>query len=140
MNAKGTVLKPLDEAEVQALAKIIAAQNIEAVAVCFLHAYANGLHERQMREVLARVLTEKAVATAVPTVVLVFPSDRAFTPIKPKFNGKVKVKPSKVKRGKKATISYSISAEVNRVATALTVCSIEPASLCAGMTTESFMG
>ena len=40
------------------------------------------------REVLARVLTEKAVATAVPTVVLVFPSDRAFTPFKPKFNGK----------------------------------------------------
>jgi hypothetical protein len=40
------------------------------------------------REVLARVLTEKAVATAVPTVVLVFPSDRAFTPFKPKFNGR----------------------------------------------------
>ena len=40
------------------------------------------------REVLARVLTEKFIATAVPTVVVVFPSDRAFTPFKPKFNGK----------------------------------------------------
>ena len=40
------------------------------------------------REVLARVFTEKVVSTAVPTVVLVFPSDRAFTPFKPKFNGK----------------------------------------------------
>jgi hypothetical protein len=40
------------------------------------------------REVLSRVLTEKVVSTAVPTVVLVFPSDRAFTPFKPKFNGK----------------------------------------------------
>src|SRR5262245_65083403 len=40
------------------------------------------------REVLARVLTEKFIATAVPTVVVVFPSDRAFLPFKPKFNGK----------------------------------------------------
>ena len=40
------------------------------------------------REVLARVLTEKFIATAVPTVVVVFPSDRAFVPFKPKFNGK----------------------------------------------------
>jgi hypothetical protein len=40
------------------------------------------------REVLARVLTERLIASAVPTVVVVFPSDRAFTPFKPKFNGK----------------------------------------------------
>src|ERR1051326_4855703 len=37
INANGVVLKPLDEAEVQALAKSLAAQNIEAIAVCFLH-------------------------------------------------------------------------------------------------------
>src|SRR5436190_13561988 len=52
MNAKGTVLKPLDEAEVQALAKTLAAQGIEAVAVCFLHAYANPAHERRVGEIL----------------------------------------------------------------------------------------
>jgi len=40
------------------------------------------------RETLSRVLTERATATAVPTVVIVFPSDRAFTPFKPKFEGK----------------------------------------------------
>lgn len=40
------------------------------------------------REVLARLFTERTISTAVPTVVLVFPSDRAFTPFKPKFNGK----------------------------------------------------
>jgi N-methylhydantoinase A len=52
MNAKGAVLKPLDEAEVHGLAKTIAAQNIEAVAVCFLHAYANPAHERRVGEIL----------------------------------------------------------------------------------------
>ena len=40
------------------------------------------------RDVLGRVLTSKMTATAVPTVVIVFPSDNAFTPFKPKFNGK----------------------------------------------------
>src|SRR5438876_2683150 len=48
MNAKGAVLKPLDEAGVRALAKSLEALNIEAVAVCFLHAYANPAHERRV--------------------------------------------------------------------------------------------
>ena len=52
MNAKGEVLKPLDEGEVQALAKAIAEQGIEAVAVCFLHAYANPAHERRVGDIL----------------------------------------------------------------------------------------
>ncbi|MGB2716496.1 MAG: tetratricopeptide repeat protein [Vicinamibacterales bacterium] len=40
------------------------------------------------RETLSRVLTERATATAVPTIVLVFPSDRAFTPFKTLYQGK----------------------------------------------------
>jgi tetratricopeptide (TPR) repeat protein len=40
------------------------------------------------REALSRILTERATATAVPTVVVVFPNDRAFTPFKPLFQGK----------------------------------------------------
>jgi hypothetical protein len=40
------------------------------------------------RETLGRVLGTSATATAVPTVVVVFPHDRAFTPYKPLFNGK----------------------------------------------------
>jgi N-methylhydantoinase A/acetone carboxylase, beta subunit len=51
MNAKGAVLKPLDEAEVEALAKALATQNIEAIAVCFLHAYANPAHERRVGDI-----------------------------------------------------------------------------------------
>ena len=40
------------------------------------------------RETLTRVLSERATSTAVPTVVIVFPSDRAFTPFKPKYEGR----------------------------------------------------
>jgi hypothetical protein len=40
------------------------------------------------REALSRVLTPNATASAVPTVVLVFPSNNAFTPFKPLAIGK----------------------------------------------------
>ena len=40
------------------------------------------------RETLTRVMTERATSTPVPTVVIVFPSDRAFTPFKPLYQGK----------------------------------------------------
>jgi hypothetical protein len=40
------------------------------------------------RETLSRVLTSRVTSTAVPTVVLVFGSDKTFTPFKPRFNGK----------------------------------------------------
>jgi len=52
MNARGEVLTPLDENQAHELARTIAAQRIEAVAVCFLHAYANPAHERRVGEIL----------------------------------------------------------------------------------------
>src|SRR5882724_424428 len=51
MTAKGDVLTPLDDGEVQGLATALATQNIEAIAVCFLHAYANPAHERRVGEI-----------------------------------------------------------------------------------------
>ena len=41
------------------------------------------------RETLSRVLSDNVTATAVPTIVIVFPSDRSFTPFKPRYEGKV---------------------------------------------------
>jgi N-methylhydantoinase A len=52
MNARGEVVTPLAEDEVRVLAKALATQRIEAVAVCFLHAYANPAHERRVGEIL----------------------------------------------------------------------------------------
>jgi hypothetical protein len=43
----------------------------------------------RFRETLGRVLGDGATASPVPTIVLVFPSDRAFAPLKPTFEGKV---------------------------------------------------
>jgi N-methylhydantoinase A len=51
--ADGSVLLALDEASVRSVAAHLRDEKIESVAVCFLHAYRNGAHERRVREILA---------------------------------------------------------------------------------------
>ncbi|GIW03845.1 MAG: hypothetical protein KatS3mg059_0465 [Thermomicrobiales bacterium] len=41
MNYKGEVVTPLDRSSVERVAERIRAAGVEAVAVCFLHSYAN---------------------------------------------------------------------------------------------------
>jgi N-methylhydantoinase A len=45
MNAAGEILLPVDAAAVEALGQQLIALGVEAVAVCFLHSYANPAHE-----------------------------------------------------------------------------------------------
>jgi N-methylhydantoinase A len=52
---EGNILVPLNEAQVEAAAKRLLAQKVEAVAVCFLHSYANPRNEEKARKVLERV-------------------------------------------------------------------------------------
>jgi N-methylhydantoinase A len=52
----GAIVAPLDEEELVAVAAEIKRTGVQAVAVCFLHAYANPAHERRAGELLAREL------------------------------------------------------------------------------------
>ncbi|MDX6631073.1 MAG: N-methylhydantoinase [Gaiellales bacterium] len=54
--AGGAELQPLDEAALQEVAAALARRGIEAIAVVFLHAFANDAHERQAADVLGRAL------------------------------------------------------------------------------------
>jgi N-methylhydantoinase A len=56
MSYRGEVLAPLDEDELRALAATIQQTPIEALAICFLHAWANPSHERRAAEILADLL------------------------------------------------------------------------------------
>ncbi len=49
----GSVLRPLDEPGARALARQLAQLGVPAVAVVFLHAYANPAHEQRMQAILA---------------------------------------------------------------------------------------
>jgi N-methylhydantoinase A len=48
----GEEIDPLDEATVAGAARRIRALGIRAVAICFIHAYANPAHERRARDIL----------------------------------------------------------------------------------------
>ncbi len=52
-DAKGGVRLALDEGAVEALADTLKAKKIEAVAIGFLHSYANPAHERRTAEILS---------------------------------------------------------------------------------------
>jgi len=52
IRANGSIETPLDEAQVRGLARRMVADRIEAVAVCYLHAYRNSAHEARTLEIL----------------------------------------------------------------------------------------
>ena len=56
VDVNGRVLKPLDEAAVEAVAGELARLGVESVGIGFLHAYANPVHERRAREIVAAAL------------------------------------------------------------------------------------
>jgi N-methylhydantoinase A len=58
MNAAGEILVPLDPAAVMRLAQQLTALDVEAVAACFLHSYANPAHEILAGEILRRMLPD----------------------------------------------------------------------------------
>ena len=61
MNADGSVIHPLDEESVEAVAAKIQGLGVSAVAVCLLHAYRNPTHERRVAEILAQHLNGAAI-------------------------------------------------------------------------------
>ena len=62
---RGEVLRALDEEGVRAAAERIRAAGIEAVAVCYLHSYANPAHERRTGEILREMLPGAFVSLSV---------------------------------------------------------------------------
>lgn len=56
LNYKGEELEPLNEDDVRAVADVLKKEGVEAVAVCFLHSYANPQHELACGELLRALL------------------------------------------------------------------------------------
>src|SRR4051795_7109322 len=56
IDADGNVLVPLDEAAVERAADMLRAEGVEAIAIGFLHAYKNDIHERRAGEILRRLM------------------------------------------------------------------------------------
>jgi N-methylhydantoinase A len=65
MAADGSVLVGLREADVLSAAEAITASQVEAVAICFLHSYANPVHERRAAQLLRENLPQLFITASV---------------------------------------------------------------------------
>ena len=62
MNNRGRVLTPLDTDQVRDTIKVFREKGVQAIAVCFLHAYANPEHEQTVRQIIEAEWPEVTVS------------------------------------------------------------------------------
>jgi 5-oxoprolinase (ATP-hydrolysing) len=75
----GTVLTPLDPAEIRAVAQHLVSQGVEAIAICFLHAYRNPVHERAAAAVIRAAFPDIAVSISSEVVAELWEYQRCAT-------------------------------------------------------------
>ncbi|WP_370944321.1 hydantoinase/oxoprolinase family protein [Amycolatopsis sp. cg5] len=79
--ADGSVHKGLDEDYVSRLGKELAARGIDAVAICFLHAFTNPAHEQRAAEILREVAPGLRVALSSEVVPEIREFERTSTTV-----------------------------------------------------------
>ena len=62
LDAQGNVLTPLDEGTVRTVAEQLRQEDVESIAVCFLHSYINPSHEKRTGEILREVLPDTIIS------------------------------------------------------------------------------
>ena len=77
----GEVLTPVDPGEVETLARDLAGEGIEAVAIALLHSYRNPEHERQVEAILNEFAPDLIVSTSSDVVPEIREYERTSTTI-----------------------------------------------------------
>lgn len=81
IDAGGAELEPLDEAAIAAAAQAIKAEGIAAVAIVFLHSYANPAHERRAAEIVHAVHPDAVVSVSADVLPVFREYERSMTTI-----------------------------------------------------------
>ncbi|MBL8698572.1 MAG: hydantoinase/oxoprolinase family protein [Alphaproteobacteria bacterium] len=79
--ADGSVVAPLDEGDVASAIAAIRRAGAEAVAVCFLHSYANPAHERRVGEMLRAALPGVFVSLSIDVLPEIREYERTSTTV-----------------------------------------------------------
>ena len=74
VDSEGSVIRPIDEAELREAARALVGMGVEAIAVCFINSYVNPAHERRAGE----VLTEMFPGIPVTVSTMVAPEIREY--------------------------------------------------------------
>ncbi len=79
LDAEGEVVTPLDEGSVRAAVEVLRGEGVEAVAVCFMNAYANPAHEARAAELVRELLPDAFVSVSTEVVPAIRLYDRVST-------------------------------------------------------------
>ena len=79
MDRDGNALLPLEAAEVRAVAQRLAADGVQAIAICFLHAYRNPAHERAAAAIVRAAFPDIAVSISSDVVAELWEYQRCNT-------------------------------------------------------------
>ncbi len=79
--AGGAILDALDEDSVRLAAEAIRGMDVEAVAICLLHAFANPVHEKRAADILRQELPHLAVTTSTDVLPVVREFERTLTTV-----------------------------------------------------------
>src|SRR5260370_11566746 len=89
MRADGRIETPLDAASLDAAIAVLREERVEAVAVCYLHAWRDPRHEQATREALARVLPDAYVSLSCEVLPQIKEFERVSTTIVNAYVGPV---------------------------------------------------
>ena len=81
VGAGGEVVRPLDEGSVHAAVERIRAEGADSVAVCLLHSYRNGDHERRVGEIVRAALPDLFCCLSVDVLAEIREYERTSTTV-----------------------------------------------------------
>jgi N-methylhydantoinase A len=79
--ADGSVLRPVDPDEIRRIAGTLRADNVESVAICFLHAFTNPANERTAGELLAGLVPGLAISLSSDVLPQIKEYERSSTTV-----------------------------------------------------------
>ena len=81
IRADGSVLRPVEPDEIRRIATTLRGQNIESVAICFLHAFTNPANERAAGELLRQLLPGVAISLSSDVLPQIKEYERSSTTV-----------------------------------------------------------
>jgi N-methylhydantoinase A len=81
LEADGSIRTPFDAESVRRAAKVFEEEGVDAVAICFMHAYANPEHERAAREELQKLLPKVWITLSSDVAPVVGEYERSMTTV-----------------------------------------------------------
>jgi N-methylhydantoinase A len=81
IDARGQVVRPLDEGSVRAAVERVRVDDVRAVAVCLLHSYKNPAHERRVGEIVRALLPDAYLSLSVDVLPEIREYERTSTTV-----------------------------------------------------------